>query len=110
VAKWLHVSLPARAKHRLETDVNWNDYERTAFKEVIVPSDANVEGKPLVDLNIPRSILISFIQRNSKFFFPDGLTVLLPNDKLYVLLEKEEDLEKLNQILSVRHEEADKIG
>ncbi len=110
VAKWLHVALPAKAKHLLETDVNWNDYERTAFRKVILPPNANTAGKPLVELNIPRSILISFIQRNRKFFFPDGLTVVQPGDKLYVLLEKEEDIDKLNQILNTPPEEGDKIG
>jgi potassium/hydrogen antiporter len=105
VAHWLHITLPARIKHRQETDVNWNDYERTVFKEMIVPADANAAGKPLVELNIPRSILISFIQRNHKYFFPDGLTVLLPGDKLFVLMEKSEDIEKLKKAIHEGHEE-----
>ncbi len=104
VAKWLHIILPARAKHRQETDVNWNDYERSAFREVLVSPEGNAAKKPLVDLNIPKSILISFIQRNHKFFMPDGLTILQPNDKLYVLLEKGEDVEKLHQALHAHPE------
>lgn len=48
--------------------------------EVSVPADSPTIGKPLRELNLPKGVVIAFVERNGEIFVPDGDAVLQAND------------------------------
>jgi cell volume regulation protein A len=69
--------------------------------EIVIPENSPVVGKQIVQLGMPRTALISIIQRNKKFITPHGATVLEPNDVLFVLSEDKEALSTVFQCLEM---------
>jgi potassium/hydrogen antiporter len=102
VAKWLHLTVPEKAKQRTKTDIELSENIRSFLTEMIIPEGSRSTGKPLVELGIPLTVLISLIQRNGKYIVPNGTTMLETNDKLFVLSESRDDLKKLYEILDIR--------
>lgn len=101
VAKWLHLTLPVKVKQRSQIDIELSDSVKSLLTEIVVPHGSNAVGKQLVDLHLPKTALISFIQRDSKFITPNGATELLPNDKLFVISESKDDIEKVFERLEI---------
>jgi NhaP-type Na+/H+ and K+/H+ antiporter len=52
-------------------------------------------GKPIVELGLPKTALISVIERDGKYITPNGSTILQVNDKLFVISENKTDIDKL---------------
>ncbi|HHV52248.1 MAG TPA: Trk system potassium transporter TrkA, partial [Synergistaceae bacterium] len=48
--------------------------------EVLVSADSSTIGKPLRELNLPKGVVIAFVERNGEIFVPDGDAVLQAND------------------------------
>jgi cell volume regulation protein A len=101
IAKWLHLVLPEKAKQRTQTDLELADSIKSLLTEIIIPENCSVSGKPLVELGLPKTILISIIQRKGKYITPNGSTVLEPNDKLYVISENKESIKKVFDCLNI---------
>lgn len=104
VAKWLHLILPEKAKRRTHADIELEDSLKSEFVEIILPAECSVIGKSIVQLGFPKTALISVIHRNGKYITPNGSTILEPGDKLFVLSETEEALEKVFDCLTVKKE------
>lgn len=102
IAKWLHLTVPIKAKQRTQIDIELGESIKSLLTEIIVPSDCNVIGKQIVDLGLPRTALISFIVRNNKYITPNGSTRLEPNDKLFVISENKKDVEKVFECLEIK--------
>jgi Trk K+ transport system NAD-binding subunit len=49
-----------------------------------------VAGKQIVEIGLPRGVLIVLVSRGEEFLVPSGGTVLEAGDKLLVLAEKSE--------------------
>lgn len=101
-AKWLHLTVPVKVKQRTLADLALADSVKSLLTEIIIPDGCRSVGIPLVDLKLPKTILISFLQRNGKFITPNGATKLEPNDKLYVISESKDDVAKLFDCLDVK--------
>jgi cell volume regulation protein A len=67
------------------------------LSEIIVSEDSRAIGQKLVDLSIPKTSVISFIQRRDIYFTPNGSTMLEPNDKLFVISESPEDVSRISE-------------
>ncbi|HEX2395189.1 MAG TPA: potassium/proton antiporter [Bacteroidales bacterium] len=102
IAKWLHLTLPVKAKQRTQIDIELSDSTKSLLTEIIVPEGCNAIGKQLVDLHFPKTALISFIQRNSEFITPNGATRLQSNDKLFVISENRKDIGKVFESLEIK--------
>lgn len=102
VSKWLHLSVPIRAKQRTQIDIELSDTVKSLLTEIVVPDGSNAIGKQILDLKLPKTALISFIQRDSKYFTPNGATRLRPNDKLFVISENKQDVEKVFESLEIK--------
>ena len=100
-ARWLHLTLPLRAKHRTQIDIELSDSAKSVLTEIVVPRGSKAIGKQLVELGLPKTTLISFIQRDSKYITPNGSTVLQPDDRLFVISEQRKDVEKVYDSLEV---------
>lgn len=105
VAKWLSLSLPEKLKQRTQTDIVLKDGIMSIFTEIIIPENCSVIGKRLVQLGLPKTTLISIIQRDNKYITPNGSTTLKSNDKLYVLLENKDLLKQVLDCLGIDNEE-----
>lgn len=101
VAKWLHLTLPEKLKQRTQTDIELDESIKAKLSEIIIPQNCSTIGKQIVQLGLPKTTLISFIQRDNKYLTPSGSTTLLGNDKLYVLSEDEESLAKVFACLGI---------
>jgi len=95
VAKWLRLTIPESAKQRTQTDIELSDSIKKVLTEIVIPSECSVVGKQIVQLGMPKTTLISIIQRDNKFITPSGSTQLEANDKLFVLTETHDDLSKV---------------
>ncbi len=101
VAKLLHLTLPEKLKPRTKTDIELTDGIRSLLTEISIPDGCTAVGKPLVELGLPNTALISLIQRKEKYIVPNGTTRLEAGDKLFVISENKKDLEKVFGSLSI---------
>lgn len=75
---------------------------RSVFSEIIVTPDMLTHGKRLVDVPLPDNTLVVLVKRNSRFFVPDGRTLLHVHDKLLIISENEEELKKVYESLGIQ--------
>lgn len=101
VAKWLHVSLPEKAKPIKPTDTFLAEYPRTIMKEIKINSDNPIIGTRIVDLNFPKTAIIAMIQQGEKFITPSGSTVIEENEILIILSDNQRGLERVYECLHV---------
>ncbi|MBK9357793.1 MAG: potassium/proton antiporter [Bacteroidales bacterium] len=101
VARWLHLTLPVNVKQRTQTDLELADGIKSRLTEIVIPAGSPIAGKQIVHLGLPKTSLISFIERGKKFITPTGSTILMDNDKLYVLSENPGSLEKVYDCLDI---------
>lgn len=57
--------------------------------EAIVPAGAAAVGKTLINLRLPRGMLVVHIQREDEPIIPSGGTILMPDDHLLILATPE---------------------
>ncbi len=104
VAKWLHLTLPVRLKHRTQADMELFDSIKSALTEILIPENSGVIGKQVVELGFPKAALISFIVRDKKYITPSGATQLEANDRLFVLSENQDALDRVYECLEIPRE------
>ncbi len=92
VSKWLHVSVPEKAKQKTPPDIELSDTIKSELIEIGIDEKNPVVGKRIVDLGFPRTALITVIKREGKYITPNGSTVIEPNDILVVLSDTAEGL------------------
>lgn len=101
VARWLHLTLPIKAKPRTQIDIELADSVKSVLTEIYIPFGSKAIGRQLVDLGLPPTSHISFIERDNKYITPNGSTQLMANDKLFVISETKDDTEKVLEQLEV---------
>jgi len=101
VARWLKLTLPEEMKVRTQTDILLSDTIMSNLTEIIIPENCEIIGKQIVQLGMPKTTWISFIQRNGKYITPNGFTTISHMDKLYVLSEDKESLSQAFECLGL---------
>lgn len=101
VAKWLHVGLPQKAKPLSPTDELLSEHPKALMKEIKIEEGCPATGLKIVNLNFPKKAIIAMIERDGNYLTPNGSTVIEANDKLVVLTDKVEILEKVYDSLSL---------
>jgi cell volume regulation protein A len=104
VAKLLHLTIPEKAKQRTKTDIELSNGIKSMLTEIIIPEDCPVLNKPLVELGLPNTTLISLLERKGKYLIPNGSTWLEAGDKITVISEDSKALEKIFSCLSIKKE------
>ncbi len=94
MARWLHVSVPDKVKRKFPLDVEMKEGNHGELIEVDLPEDSPIVGKQILELNLPKSVLIVLIHRSNKYISPTGDTVMKPNDHLLIMVEGKEAAEK----------------
>ncbi len=85
MARWLHVSLPARVKPIMPADILLSEPLNSEMAEVIVSSESPASGMKIVDLGFPQNARIALLRRGDKYLIPDGQTVIMAEDKLILI-------------------------
>jgi len=102
VAKWLHLTLPEKLKQRTQTDLELSDSIKSVLTEIVIPETCSVVGKQIVQLGLPKTSVISYILRDRKYITPTGSTVLMANDRLSILSENHDSLNKVFDCLDIK--------
>lgn len=101
VARWLHVTIPIEAKPKVTFDEILSEMPKAALREIVIDDNCPVAGKKIVDLAFPHNSLIAVIQRGGKYLTPRGSTEIMAGDRLFVLADKTENLEKIYHCLQI---------
>ena len=102
VSKWLHVSVPEKAKQRTPPDIELSDTMKSELTEIEIDEKSPSVGKRILELGFPRAALIALIKRKGVFITPNGSTVIEPFDKLLIIAESAESLKLVHECLDNR--------
>ncbi len=91
IARLLRVNLPLQDKFRFPIEFNPTANLRNRLIEVPVSPGSQAVGKSLVELNLPKDILIILIQRDGDILVPRGGTHINDRDTLLILSENESE-------------------
>jgi len=103
IAKWLHVAVPEKAKKQAPLDIFFSNKEKTVMLEVKIDEHSPVIGKEVVDLDFPDSCVIVMIHRDEKYITPQGSTIIEAGDKLIILSDNKDSLDKVNSCLLIEN-------
>ena len=95
VAKWLHVSLPARVKSITPADFLLSESINSEMAEIIISPESRSAGKKIIDLGFPQNARIALLKRDEKYLIPDGQTTIKSGDKLILLAGNKEILSQV---------------
>ena len=92
VAKWLKLSIPEEAAKKtiLEFD---SDTIKSILEEITVNPDFRCVNQEIMNLKLPKTALIVIIERDDKYFTPNGSTVIEAGDRLTVLADSKDNLD-----------------
>jgi len=98
-AKWLHVTVPEKAKHRTPPDIELSDTMKSELTEIEIDERSPAAGKRILDIGFPSAALIALIKRKGSFITPNGSTVLEPDDILVIIAENADILKLVHASL-----------
>lgn len=99
VAKWLRVAIPEKAKPKSSVESFLFDNDKTTMVEIVIPDNSIAAGKKIVELGLPKSVIITVVHRGDRFIIPDGSTILNKNDQLILLSDNHRNLENARNII-----------
>ena len=89
VAKWLGVDVPVIKKPIYPIQFTPVSGFKNELKELTVTPGSYMDGRTIVELNLPQEFLIILIAREHEFIMPSGGITLQAGDTLIVLSDKE---------------------
>jgi cell volume regulation protein A len=89
MARWLGVVDTGEAEGDRPELVTGGDRSRS-ITDVTVPDDSWVDGRRVVELDLPTGMWLSLIARGDEYLVPQGPTVLKAGDRLTMLASTEE--------------------
>jgi len=107
VAKWLHVTVPEKAKLRTPPDIELSDTMKSELTEIEIDDRSPAVGKRILELGFPRAALIALVKRKGNFITPNGSTVIEPYDKLVIIAENAESLKQVHECLDYQEKVTD---
>lgn len=104
IAKWLHVNVPQRIKRNFPLDIELKGDIKSELVEMDIPEDSPAAGRPVVDLDLPKSAFIVLIHRTGKYFTAGGDTVLEAGDHLLLMADSKETVSRIYQSFGIRED------
>ena len=71
-----------------------------AIEQIVIDENSPILNKKLMDIKLPKQVLLGAIVRNEKVIIPDGQTIVKNGDRI-TLLGESEDVEKAIQSLGI---------
>jgi NhaP-type Na+/H+ and K+/H+ antiporters with a unique C-terminal domain len=92
VAKWLKLSIPEEVAKKtiLEFD---SDTIKSILEEIMVEPNFRCVNHEIMNLKLPKTALIVIIERDDKYFTPNGSTIIEAGDRLTVLADSKDNLD-----------------
>jgi potassium/hydrogen antiporter len=100
MAKWLKVDAPLLARPAHPTETETPVVVKGDVCEIVVPPDSQLVGKMVLELGLPKSVLIVMIRREDKFIIPKGRTSLKPFDTVSLIADRDGLKQARNLMLS----------
>ena len=95
VGKWLNVADDPDPERLISNfDIEFQEEIKSAMCEVEINQRVLEHGCRLMDYGIPERTLVIMVKRDSAYFVPTGKTQLLLGDKLLIVSDNEEALQK----------------
>ena len=89
VARWLGLEAPLPSTPEFSLPLESPDSIRTGLAEITISPTSKAVGKQIVELGLPKQVVIMMIARDKHAFIPTGRSVIHPNDKLLVFADNE---------------------
>ncbi len=92
VAKLLKLTIPeGKAKKNI---LEFDSYTtKSVLEEITVEPDFRCVNQAIVDMELPKTALIVMIEREDKYFTPNGGTIIEPGDRLTILADSKTNLD-----------------
>ena len=88
VARWLKLETPAPEVPGLSASAAEGTLCAPGrLHTLTLPGDSPLAGRQLVDLRLPKGVLIVYIERHGSYLVPDGGTVVTAGDRLHLLTD-----------------------
>jgi cell volume regulation protein A len=88
VARLLGLDAPAERKTRYPIEFAPLRGVDTELVDLMIPFNAEVSGKAIIDIGLPRDSLVVLISRDDSFIIPSGGTILQEGDAILVLVNR----------------------
>lgn len=98
VAKWLDLDEDAIEETEYPIYLEPTVDSKTALKEITLRHEDFATGKQIFELQLPKDVLVTLINRDGHIFIPNGTTQLAENDKLLILSDKD-NFEHIRKLL-----------
>ncbi|RPH35586.1 potassium/proton antiporter [bacterium] len=106
VARFLGVEAPQSRRQAPTVEFEGTRESSMDTIDFIVPFNAAIAGRPIVELGLPQNSLIVLLTRGNKFLVPNGGTVLETGDAVVVLACKD-DIAKIRGIFAQQRVESE---
>lgn len=106
VARWLHLLVPDKSRKKSMLDKELASKIKSLVVEFEVLPGFYCIGKSIMDIGVPRNVMIVMVNRNDALITPENITFIEPYDKLMIMAENKDLLEEIYRNLSIgkRHE------
>ena len=111
VAHWLKISEPPKAQspeRSQDFDIDFPEEIKSAVTEVTISDEALTHGNHLMDLRLPEKTLVIMVKRGENYFVPTGKTPLHIGDRLMLLSDNQEEVDRALQALGIVHQPIEK--
>lgn len=98
-ANKLKLSMPAELRKKSTVDIELANKVKSIHLEIELKNDSFCNGKSLVDIQIPPGVGLSLIERNGQFWIPDGRTIFQEGDKLTVIADSVDSLQRFSSFI-----------
>ena len=95
MARWLHVSVPEKLKRKFPTDIEMKETTSSELMELDISETSHAVGKPVMELNLPKSATIVLIHRAGKYVTANGATIIEPKDHLLIMADSKKTVNKV---------------
>lgn len=103
VARWLRVSVPEKLKRKFPLDFELKENFNSELMELDIPETSYAVGKPVMELDLPKSALIVLIHRDGKYITATGATIILPKDHLLIMADSKKTVNKVIDRFNAPH-------
>lgn len=98
-ANKLKLSIPAELRKKSTVDIELANKVKSIHLEIELKNESFCNGKSLVDIEIPPGVGLSLIERNGEFWIPDGRTIFQEGDKLTVIADSVDSLQRFSSFI-----------
>jgi cell volume regulation protein A len=101
VARWLHLLVPDKTRKKSLLDKELASKIKSLVAEFEVLPGFFCIGKSIIEIGVPRNVMIVMVNRNDELVSPEKIVMIEPYDKLMIMAENKDLLEEIYRNLSI---------